>query len=74
VDDSTHFLEAVSKLLERKRPAVAGVASTSAEAVARFGTSEPDVTIVDIDLNGESGFDLVWQLAGASDTPLRAPS
>jgi CheY-like chemotaxis protein len=67
VDDSTHFLEAASKLLEAQGLAVVAVASTSAEARARVRELEPDVTIVDVDLNGESGFDLAWQLAATSD-------
>jgi CheY-like chemotaxis protein len=67
VDDSTHFLEAASKLLEVEGLAVVGVASTSAEALARVRELDPDVTIVDVDLNGESGFDLAWQLAATSD-------
>jgi CheY-like chemotaxis protein len=67
VDDSPYFLDAASKLLEGQGVAVVGVASTSAEALARVRELEPDVTIVDIDLNGESGFDLAWQLAAPSD-------
>jgi CheY-like chemotaxis protein len=67
VDDSAHFLDAASKLLTRQGLAVVGVASTPAEALARVRELDPDVTLVDIDLNGESGFDLVWQLAAASD-------
>ena len=67
VDDSRHFLEAASKLLVSQGLAVAGVASTSAEALTRVRELEPDVTIVDVDLNGESGFDLAWQLAATSD-------
>jgi CheY-like chemotaxis protein len=67
VDDSTHFLEAASKLLEGQGLAVVGTASTSVEALALVRELEPDVTMVDIDLNGESGFDLAWQLAAASD-------
>jgi len=67
VDDSTHFLEAASKLLEAQGLAVVAVASTSAEALARVRELEPDVTIVDIDLNGESGFNVAWQLATNSD-------
>src|SRR5438445_12553256 len=63
VDDSTHFLDAASKLLERQGLAVVGTAATSAEALALVRELEPDVTMVDIDLNGESGFDLVWRLA-----------
>jgi two-component system nitrate/nitrite response regulator NarL len=67
VDDSVHFLEAASRLLERQGVAVVGVASTKAEALARVRETEPDVTIVDVDLNGESGFDLCWELAATSD-------
>jgi CheY-like chemotaxis protein len=67
VDDSTHFLEAASRLLEAQGLAVVAVASTSAEALARVRELEPDVTIVDVDLNDESGFDLAWQLAATSD-------
>jgi CheY-like chemotaxis protein len=69
VDDSRVFLEAASKLLERQGLAVVGTASTSAEALTRIRELEPDVTIVDIDLNGESGFDLAWQLAASADGP-----
>jgi two-component system, NarL family, nitrate/nitrite response regulator NarL len=67
VDDSVQFLEAASRLLERQGVAVVGVASTKAEALARVRETEPDVTIVDVDLNGESGFDLCWELAATSD-------
>jgi two-component system nitrate/nitrite response regulator NarL len=69
VDDSSRFLEAASKLLTGQGLAVAGVASTSSEALARVRELEPDVTIVDVDLDGESGFDLAWQLAATSDGP-----
>src|SRR5712691_732288 len=67
VDDSTHFLEAASKLLEGQGVAVVGVASTIAEALVRVRELEPEVTIVDVNLNGESGFDLAWELAAISD-------
>jgi CheY-like chemotaxis protein len=66
VDDSKQFLEAASTLLERQGVAVVGVASTKAEALARVRELDPEVTIVDVDLNGESGFDLAWELASAS--------
>ena len=69
VDDSTDFLEAASKLLQGQGLDVVGVASTSAEALARVREIQPDVTIVDIHLNGESGFDLAWQLATTSGGP-----
>src|SRR6476469_7902323 len=67
VDDSGDFLEAASRLLERQGLAVAGVASTKSEALARVQELQPDVTIVDVDLKGESGFDLAWELAAISD-------
>jgi two-component system nitrate/nitrite response regulator NarL len=68
VDDSPHFLEAASRLLEGQGISVVGVASTAAEASARVRELEPDVAIVDINLNGESGFDLAWQLAASTKT------
>ncbi|MEY2430982.1 MAG: hypothetical protein QOC92_707 [Acidimicrobiaceae bacterium] len=71
VDDSRRFLEVASKLLVRQGLVVAGVASTAAEALTRVRELEPDVVIVDVDLDGESGFDLAWQLAATSD---RAPT
>jgi CheY-like chemotaxis protein len=72
VDDSTHFLEVASKLLRDQGIAVVGVASTIAEALARVRELEPDVTIADIHLQGESGFDLAWRLAAASgEAPTR---
>jgi CheY-like chemotaxis protein len=67
VDDSVHFLEAASRLLERQGVAVVGLASTKAEALARVRELEPEITIVDVDLNGESGFDLCWELAATYD-------
>jgi CheY-like chemotaxis protein len=67
VDDSKQFLEAASELLEGQGIAVVGVASTVDEALARVRELEPDVTIIDVHLKGESGFDLAWQLAAASD-------
>jgi CheY-like chemotaxis protein len=67
VDDSPHFLEAASKLIEGEGLDVVGVASTSAEALARVDELEPDVAIVDVGLGDESGFDLAWQLAATSN-------
>jgi two-component system nitrate/nitrite response regulator NarL len=68
VDDSSHFREAASRLLASSGLTVAGVAATSAEALAQARELEPDVMIVDVGLSGESGFDLAWQLA-AEGTP-----
>jgi len=65
VDDSARFLAAASKLLEREGITVVGVASTSAEALERAQELRPDVALVDIDLGGESGFELARRIAEA---------
>jgi len=64
VDDSADFVAAARDLLERQGMAVVGVASTSAEALAQVRDAQPDVALVDIDLGGESGLDLVDTLSG----------
>ena len=64
IDDSPRFLEAARGLLERQGVTVVGVASTSAEALRRASELRPDVTLVDIDLGGESGLELARRLHG----------
>lgn len=66
VDDNAHFLDAARGLLEREGITVVGVASTSAEALRRADELQPDVTLVDIDLGEESGFDLARRLTEAA--------
>jgi DNA-binding NarL/FixJ family response regulator len=66
VDDNSHFLGAARDLLEREGIEVVGVASSSAEAVQLVEQLRPDVTLVDIDLGEESGFDVVRRLVGAT--------
>jgi DNA-binding NarL/FixJ family response regulator len=63
VDDSTHFLEAARRLLELEGMRVVAVASTSAEAIRHARDLQPDVTLVDVDLGGESGLDLARRLS-----------
>jgi DNA-binding NarL/FixJ family response regulator len=63
VDDNAAFLEAAANMLGRDGFVVVGVASSSAEALRCVAQLRPDVTVVDIDLGGESGFDLAEQLA-----------
>jgi DNA-binding NarL/FixJ family response regulator len=67
VDDSRHFLDAARGLLERQGVTVVGVASSGSEAVRQWAKLRPDVTLVDIDLGGESGFEVARQLQRASD-------
>ena len=63
VDDNAAFLEAAANILGRDGLTVVGVASSSAEALRCVERLRPDVAVVDIDLGGESGFDLTEQLA-----------
>ena len=67
VDDNPGLLEAATSLLEREGISVVGVASTAEEAPTMVRQLRPDVTLVDIDLGGESGFDLVSSLARAPE-------
>ena len=69
VDDSTRFLEAARRLLERHGIEVAGVATTLTEALDQIDQIRPDVTLVDIDLGGESGFELVRRLQRVAGPP-----
>lgn len=65
VDDSADFREAATAMLERAGFDVVGVACSAAEALSRYADLRPDVTLVDVELNGESGFDVVEQLHAA---------
>ncbi len=56
------FIEVAARLLERGGISIIGVASTIAEAVVRVEALRPDFTLVDVDLGGESGFDLAEEL------------
>jgi DNA-binding NarL/FixJ family response regulator len=58
VDDSLRFRQAARSLLEREGIAVVGLVSTGAEALRLTKEVRPDVTLVDIDLGGQSGFDV----------------
>ncbi len=71
VDDSANFRDAARSMLERAGIDVVGMASTGAEALYRYRELRPDVTLVDVDLGAESGFDLANQFNDA-DSP--APS
>jgi len=63
VDDSASFLDAASSLLTREGLAVAGVASSTAEALEQIELLRPDVALVDVSLGTESGLDLARKLA-----------
>ena len=63
VDDNSSFLEAAATLLEREGLTVAGVASSTEDALRQVGELHPDVVLVDIMLGSENGLDLARRLA-----------
>ena len=63
VDDSESFRRAARALLEQEGMTVVGVVATCEEAVRHAIELRPDVTLVDIDLGGNSGCDLARLLA-----------
>jgi len=65
VDDSADFRDAATDMLGRAGIDVVGVACTAEEALAQYADLHPDVTLVDVELGGESGFDVVEQLHDA---------
>jgi CheY-like chemotaxis protein len=71
VDDSAYFVDAARGLLEPQGITVVGVASTCVEALARFAELHPDVTLIDIELGTESGFELADRIhRAAGPTPV----
>jgi len=57
------FLDAATELLAREGLEVVGTATTSADAIRRAEELRPDVTLVDIDLGYEDGFELAEALS-----------
>ena len=66
VDDSDAFRDAACTMLERAGIDVVGTASSGGEALAVYRDLHPDVTLVDVDLGADSGFDVVRRLHDAN--------
>jgi DNA-binding NarL/FixJ family response regulator len=66
VDDNSLFLEGATDLLTHEGLDVVGAASNSEEAVRLVEKLRPDVTLVDIDLGDEDGFELTRVLSESS--------
>ena len=62
VDDSPGFIDVARTLLEREGASVVGIAETSEAALRRVVELQPDVTLLDVNLAGESGFELARRL------------
>lgn len=69
VDDSLAFCTAARSMFHAAGIEVVGTASTSDDALAAATVGKPDVILVDIDLGGESGFEVVEALAGLDLDP-----
>jgi CheY-like chemotaxis protein len=70
VDDNGAFLYAARRLLAREGLQVVGIAATGDEALRRMEKLRPDVVLVDIVLDGESGFDVARRLLEHEGPPV----
>jgi DNA-binding NarL/FixJ family response regulator len=62
VDDNANFREEMRGLLVEQGLDVVGGAGSAAEATRQIAELRPDVALIDIDLGGESGFELARRL------------
>lgn len=71
VDDHRSVLWGLEKLIESAAPRMQLVAkaTTSAEALSAVDTYRPDVVLLDLDLGGESGIDLIPRLVQSESKP-----
>jgi DNA-binding NarL/FixJ family response regulator len=67
VDDNASFREEMRGLLTEQGVYVVGAAGSAAEAIRQMAELRPDVALIDIDLCGESGFDLARRLRDQPD-------
>jgi two-component system nitrate/nitrite response regulator NarL len=67
VDDNKGFLAAATRLLARQGLEIAGTATNGSEAVQMAAQLTPNVALIDIDLGGESGFDVAGRILESGD-------
>jgi CheY-like chemotaxis protein len=65
VDDNAPFRAASRLLLEREGLHVVGVAATAEACLERTEKLRPDVILLDVELGGESGFEVAQRLTDA---------
>ena len=68
VDDHRSVLWGLEKLIDGERPRmqVVGKATTASEALQMLDAARPDVVLLDLDLNGQSGLDAIPGILGHS--------
>ena len=66
VDDNASFREEVSALLQEQGLDVVATAASGEEALRLIEELRPDVALIDIDLGGQSGFDLARRVRGGA--------
>jgi CheY-like chemotaxis protein len=64
LDDSPEFIVAATNTLERAGMNVVAVTMDGREALRCIEAVKPDITLIDIDLGPECGFDVAAQLRG----------
>lgn len=64
IDDHRSVLWGLEKLIDSEKPRmeVVGTATNSSEAMKLLETISPDVILIDLDLNGESGINIIPNL------------
>jgi two-component system, NarL family, nitrate/nitrite response regulator NarL len=67
VDDSSRFGEEARSLLEHEGLSVVGVAGSGDEAVRLAEALRPDLVLLDISLDNESGFDVARRLVESAN-------
>ncbi|GAA1863885.1 response regulator [Asanoa iriomotensis] len=63
VDDSERFVRSARRLLEREGATVVATVATGADALAAAAATPVDVSLVDVQLGGESGVGVADALA-----------
>ena len=72
IDDHRSVLWGLEKLIDSESPRmqVVGTATNSIEAMNLLGTISPDVILIDLDLNGESGVSIIPNLMEKSNAKI----
>ena len=70
VDDNASFRQEVSGLLQEQGLDVVGTAASGEEALRLIEELQPEIALIDIDLGGQSGLDLVRRVRDGASRPV----